>query len=83
MVLSHSIGDLVARLNLVPHPEGGFFAETYRAGEQTASLPDRFATGPNEPATRHFGQYVSFIVAFFSLELISTRLSQPRPSTFS
>lgn len=35
---------LVARLNLAPHPEGGFYRETYRAAEAipNAGLPARF-----------------------------------------
>lgn len=36
--------DLVERLNLLPHPEGGYFRETYRAAENIAgsALPSRF-----------------------------------------
>ena len=36
--------DLVERLQLVPHPEGGYFRETYRATEALAAtaLPRRF-----------------------------------------
>ena len=36
--------DLVERLGLQPHPEGGWFAETYRATESVAAaaLPARF-----------------------------------------
>ena len=39
--------DWVARLGLVPHPEGGYFKEIYRAGESIpeAALPPRFG-GP-------------------------------------
>ena len=35
----------IARLGLVPHPEGGFFRETYRSAERVAAdcLPGRFA----------------------------------------
>lgn len=38
------IDQLVASLGLLPHPEGGFYRETYRAGESIAraALPDRF-----------------------------------------
>lgn len=38
------IDDLVARLKLAPHPEGGFYRETYRAAEliPNAGLPARF-----------------------------------------
>ena len=36
--------EYVRRLNLQPHPEGGFFAETYRAAEMidARALPNRF-----------------------------------------
>ncbi len=38
------VDELVARLNLVPHPEGGFYRETYRANETIpdTGLPPRF-----------------------------------------
>jgi predicted cupin superfamily sugar epimerase len=37
--------EIVERLRLEPHPEGGFFRETYRSGETfaAAALPDRFS----------------------------------------
>jgi hypothetical protein len=37
--------DLVRKLNLQPHPEGGYFRETYRAAESIGSdaLPRRFS----------------------------------------
>jgi predicted cupin superfamily sugar epimerase len=37
--------DWITALELVPHPEGGFYRETYRASETIAlaALPDRFA----------------------------------------
>ena len=34
--------DLVQRLGLQPHPEGGWFRETYRASETLTALPRRF-----------------------------------------
>ncbi|MCM5530277.1 cupin domain-containing protein [Parasegetibacter sp. NRK P23] len=36
---------LVARFNLLPHPEGGFYAETYKSGEyiRQEHLPERFS----------------------------------------
>lgn len=39
-----TIEELSALLNLQPHPEGGYFAETYRAPEAiaTEALPDRY-----------------------------------------
>ncbi len=41
----HSVGELVTRLKLKTHPEGGWYRETYRAKEaiQQAALPGRFA----------------------------------------
>ena len=33
------IAAIVARLGLAPHPEGGFFAETYRADETIEGIP--------------------------------------------
>jgi predicted cupin superfamily sugar epimerase len=35
----------IKKYNLMPHPEGGFYAETYRATESIpkAALPDRFS----------------------------------------
>jgi predicted cupin superfamily sugar epimerase len=35
--------DLVRELGLQPHPEGGYFRETYRAAETISALPRRFA----------------------------------------
>jgi predicted cupin superfamily sugar epimerase len=37
----------IERLQLVPHPEGGYFRETYRCGETIAqkALPERFGGG--------------------------------------
>ncbi|MCC6349057.1 MAG: cupin domain-containing protein [Candidatus Eisenbacteria bacterium] len=40
----------VRTLDLVPHPEGGVFRETYRSAETAGGLPDRFA-GPRSIAT--------------------------------
>ncbi|OKH88928.1 cupin domain-containing protein [Thalassospira sp. TSL5-1] len=43
-----TIDELIARLNLVPHPEGGYFAETFRASETTnpaGRYPAARATG--------------------------------------
>jgi predicted cupin superfamily sugar epimerase len=39
--------DWIRRLDLVPHPEGGFYRETYRATEHVARehLPPRFGGG--------------------------------------
>jgi predicted cupin superfamily sugar epimerase len=40
----HAAETWIKRLNLRPHPEGGFFRETYRAAESVAAdqLPPRF-----------------------------------------
>lgn len=42
--MERSAADWIERLGLRPHPEGGFFRETYRAAEtvEAAHLPPRF-----------------------------------------
>lgn len=44
--------DIIERLKLQPHPEGGYFREVYRSGEtvEAAALPPRFA-GPRRFST--------------------------------
>ena len=44
MTKNFSAKDWIRTLNLLPHPEGGYFAETYRAKESVAAqaLPKRF-----------------------------------------
>lgn len=46
---------LVDQLGLLPHPEGGFFRETYRDTLTVAGLPERFAgptfAGPRSAST--------------------------------
>jgi hypothetical protein len=44
---------LIAALGLQPHPEGGFYRETYRAPIEVpaAALPAHFAGGPRAAAT--------------------------------
>jgi predicted cupin superfamily sugar epimerase len=44
MVVPTDVATLITRLGLTPHPEGGYFRETYRASETTAAtaLPRRF-----------------------------------------
>ena len=39
------VQDIIGRLALTPHPEGGFFREVYRAGESIAAdhLPPRYS----------------------------------------
>ena len=46
---SASPAELAARLNLAPHPEGGYYAETYRAAGviPASALPPQFAGGRN------------------------------------
>lgn len=42
--MATTVEQLIKQLNLQPHPEGGFFAETYRAKENISrtTLPNRF-----------------------------------------
>ena len=42
--------DWIARLRLAPHPEGGWYRETYRAAESATGLPARFE-GPRSYST--------------------------------
>ena len=39
-----SASDYIAALRMKPHPEGGYYAQTYQAAETIphAALPDRF-----------------------------------------
>ena len=37
MPLPKKVQDLMGPLNLIPHPEGGFFAETFRSGSEPMS----------------------------------------------
>jgi predicted cupin superfamily sugar epimerase len=48
----------ISKLNLQPHPEGGFFRETYRSEEniQRLALPERFA------GTRNFSTAIYFLL---------------------
>lgn len=50
--------DYISSLNLQPHPEGGYFAETYRADETIPAhaLPDRFGEA------RAFGTAIYFLL---------------------
>jgi predicted cupin superfamily sugar epimerase len=49
----------IAVLNLVPHPEGGYFRETYRSAEEVPAgcLPARF------PGARPFSTAIYFLLA--------------------
>lgn len=46
----------INHLNLQPHPEGGFFKETYRASEKISSLPERF------DGVRNFSTAIYFLL---------------------
>ena len=48
----------IEHLNLHPHPEGGYYRETYRSAEQIPStgLPERF------PGSRHFSTAIFFLL---------------------
>ncbi len=52
------VAELVAALGLIPHPEGGWFAETYRAAESVRAdhLPARFG------ADRSFSTAIYFLL---------------------
>ena len=50
------ISTYVSRLGLTPHPEGGWYSETYRSSETTIGLPARF------PGARHFSTAIYFLV---------------------
>jgi predicted cupin superfamily sugar epimerase len=42
--MEQTVEDLIERLDLVRHPEGGWYRETYRSGEMIPAngLPERF-----------------------------------------
>ena len=52
------VAALVKRFDLKPHPEGGFYSETYRSQEAIsgAALPDRFASD------RYFSSAIYFLL---------------------
>ena len=49
---------LIEKLNLLPHPEGGYYAETYRSSESIgkSGLPNRFN------AERAFSTAIYFLI---------------------
>jgi predicted cupin superfamily sugar epimerase len=53
-----SANDIIDRLKLKPHPEGGFYSETYRSEEEIASesLPSRYG------ANRSIGTAIYFLL---------------------
>ncbi len=50
--MQHTVTELVEKFGLLPHPEGGFYKETYRSAEQieAVALPERF-TGNRQYST--------------------------------
>jgi predicted cupin superfamily sugar epimerase len=54
----HTAPYYIQSLNLQPHPEGGYFAETYRSAEtiSESALPERFA------GSRSFGTAIYFLL---------------------
>lgn len=51
-----TVSDLIDKLNLVEHPEGGYYAETYRAKDllKVAGLPDRFGADRSASTAIYF-----------------------------
>ena len=45
-----TVEEIIATLGLVPHPEGGYYAETWRAPGRTTDLPARY-DGPRSHGT--------------------------------
>ena len=54
--MHNAIQTYITRYNLQPHPEGGWYAETYRSSELANQLPPRF-TGP-----RNFSTAIYFLL---------------------
>jgi predicted cupin superfamily sugar epimerase len=56
--MQNNTGLLVQQLQLQPHPEGGYYRETYRSGEiiPQNGLPERFA------GSRHFSTAIYFLL---------------------
>ncbi len=46
--------ELIQRLNLTAHPEGGYFKETYRSKEQISNLPKQFKGERNYSTSIYF-----------------------------
>ena len=53
-----TVAELVRKFQLLPHPEGGYYKETYRSAEQIPgkALPQRF------PGTRSFATAIYFLL---------------------
>lgn len=58
MALDLSIDEIVTHYQMLPHPEGGFYKETYRSAEriQKDGLPNRFE------GDRYFGTAIYFLL---------------------
>lgn len=56
--MSTTVKELIEKFDLLPHPEGGYFKETYRSAETipAAALPDRFS------ANHHFSTAIYFLL---------------------
>jgi uncharacterized protein len=56
--------DWVSALQLQPHPEGGFFRETYRSSEAIppVGLPNRFQNGTAVPTGRAFATAIYYLL---------------------
>jgi uncharacterized protein len=56
--------DWVTALQLQPHPEGGYFRETYRASEgiSLAALPTRFQAGSSGAPSRAFSTAIYYLL---------------------
>jgi predicted cupin superfamily sugar epimerase len=54
----HSVQQLVQQFNMLPHPEGGYYKETYRSAETTnkEALPNRFG------GSRHISTAIYFLL---------------------
>ncbi len=52
----------IEKLELLAHPEGGYFRETYRANEQINDLPDRFHTKTSPSGGRSFSTAIYFLL---------------------
>ena len=66
MTTAPLVKDLIARFNLLPHPEGGYYRENYRAIESIPriALPKRFKGDRNYSTAIYFlleqGNYSAF-----------------------
>jgi predicted cupin superfamily sugar epimerase len=64
--MQHTVYELVEKYQLLPHPEGGYYKETYRSNELIAheALPQRFSGGRQYSTAIYFlleqGNFSSF-----------------------